>query len=86
MALPKTHWHYENLNHMFQCPQAASTHKLAWAQFLFPLQKTFMCSLVVETLGYGISHLSTGSLSEWQGLNPGLTDNFRVLVFTVFQE
>ena len=77
---------HENLNHVFQCPQAASTCKSAWAQFLCTHQKTFTCLLIVETLGYGISHWSTGSLPQWQGPNPGSTDNFKLLVFTAFQE
>ena len=77
---------HENLNHVFQCLQAASTRKSAWAQFLSTLQKTSTCPLVVETLGYGISHWSTGSLPQWEGPKSGPTDNFRLLVFTTFQE
>ena len=77
---------HENINHVFQCSQAPSTHKSAWAQFLSTLQKTSTCPLIVETLGYGISHWSTGSLPQWQGPNPGPTDNFRLLVLTAFQE
>ena len=77
---------HENLNHVFNCLQAASTCKSAWAQFLFTLQKTSTCPLFVDTLGYGISHLSTGNLPQWQGPNPGLSDNLRLLVPTVFQE
>ena len=77
---------HENLNHVFQCSQAASTCKSAWAQFLSTLQKTSTYPLIVETLGYGISHWSTGSLPQWQGPYPRPTDNFRLLVFTAFQE
>ena len=77
---------HENLNHVFQCSQAASTRKSAWAQFLSTLQKTSTCPLIVETLGYGISHWSTGSLPQWQGPNPGPTDNFRLLMLSAFQE
>ena len=40
----------------------------------------------METLGYGISHWSTGCIPQWQGSNPELSDSFRLLVFTVFQE
>ena len=77
---------HENLNHVFQCPQTASTRKSAWVHFLSTLQKISTCPLIVETLGYGISHWSTGSLPQWQGPNPGPPDNFRLLVFTAFQE
>ena len=40
----------------------------------------------METLGYGISHWSTGCIPQWQGSNPGVFDSFRLLVFTAFQE
>ena len=86
MAPSKTHWLHENLNHVFQCSQAASTCNSAWAQFLSTLQKTSTYPLIVDTLGYGISHWSTGSLSQWQGPNPGLSDNLRLLVLTVCQK
>ena len=86
MAPSKTHWLHENLNHVFQCSQAASTRKSAWAQFLSTLQKTSTYPLFVETLGYGISHWSTGSLPQWQAPNQGLSDTLRLLVLTVFQE
>ena len=71
---------------MFWCPQAANTCQSAWAQFLSTLQNTSTCPLIVDTLGYGMSHWSTGSLPQWQGPNPGLSDNLRLLVLTVFQE
>ena len=71
---------------MFQCPQAASTRKSAWAQFLFTLQKLSTCPFIVDILGYGLSHWSKGSPLQWQGPIPGLFDNLRFLVFTEFQE
>ena len=83
---PRCSKFHENLNHVFQCPQAASTNKLAWEQLLSTLQKISTCPFIVETLGYGISHWSTGSLPQCQGPNPGLSDNFGLLFFTAFQD
>ena len=41
---------------------------------------------IVQTLDLGISQWSTGELSQWQGLLPGLSDIIGLVVFTTFQE
>ena len=77
---------HECINHVLQCPQAASTCKSAWAQFLSTLEGTSTYLLLVDSLGYGILHWSTGSLPQWQGPILGLSNSLRLIVLTVCQD